>query len=97
MYALAASKLYEIINKLLSQKLAPLLPPKKEDVDPRPAVVDEAEFEESDIVDVRARSFPASPNFFDHGFASQFGEGDEDAWEDEEGDEMGGDPECRTQ
>ncbi|KIK10107.1 hypothetical protein K443DRAFT_670736 [Laccaria amethystina LaAM-08-1] len=58
-------------------KLAPLLPPKKEDVDPRPAVVDEAEFEESDIVD--------------------FGEGDEDAWEDEEEEEMGGDPECRTQ
>lgn len=91
------SKLYEIIDTPLLQKLGPLLPPKKEDVDPRPAVVDEAEFEESDIVDVRARSFPASPNFFDHGFASQFGEGDEDAWEDEGEDEMGGDPECRTQ
>lgn len=61
---------------------------------PRPAVVDEAGFEESDIVEVRERSFPASRDFFDHGFASQFGEGGEEDWEDEDED---GEPECRPQ
>ena len=64
-------------------------------MEPRPEVVDEADFEESDIVDVRARSFPASQNFFDQGFASQFGEGNEDDWEDE--DDEDGEPECRPQ
>ncbi|KAF8150772.1 DnaJ-domain-containing protein [Crassisporium funariophilum] len=83
--------------------LAAVLPPKRADVDPQPAIVDEAEFEESDIVDVRARSFPASPNFFDQGYASQFGDGDDEEWEDDEDDEddmmgdMGGEPECRPQ
>ena len=48
------------------------------DVDPQPEIVDEADFEESDIVDVCARSFPASQNFFDQGFVSQFGEGNDD-------------------
>lgn len=74
------------------------LPPKKRDVEPRPAVVDEAAYEESDIVDVRSRSFPAG-DFFDQGFASQFG-GGEDAWVDEdEDDEFDDDhePECRPQ
>lgn len=54
-------------------------------------------------MDVRARSFPASPDFFDHGFSSQFGEGDEDDWEDENDDGdgyeggMGPEPDCRPQ
>lgn len=57
--------------------LEALLPPKKTDVEPRPAVVDEAEYEESDMV--------------------EFGEGaDEEAWEDDD-DEGGAEPECRTQ
>jgi DnaJ family protein A protein 2 len=65
-------------------------------------VVDDAEFEESDMVDVRARSFPASSDFFDKGFPSQFGE-DESDWEDDdddeydEGDVIGPEPECRQQ
>ena len=83
----------------LGQALEALLPPKKTDVEPRPAVVDEAEYEESDMVEVRARSFPADTDFFDQGFAfaSQFGEGaDEEAWEDDD-DEGGAEPECRTQ
>ena len=64
---------------------------------PQPPVVDEAEFEESDIVDVRARSFPAGSDFFDQGFQSQFGDGDDD-WEDEdEEDHIGAEPECRQQ
>ncbi|KAF9048597.1 DnaJ-domain-containing protein [Panaeolus papilionaceus] len=75
--------------------LEAVLPPKKQDLDPQPAVVDEAAFEESDIVDVRARSYPASQNFFDHGFPSQFG-GDEDDWEDEDDDDMD-EPDCRPQ
>ena len=77
-----------------------VLPPKRTDVDPQPDIVDEANFEESDIVDVRARSFPASPNFFDQGFPSQFG-GDENDWEDEDEDDdddhVNLEPECRTQ
>ncbi|TFK40254.1 hypothetical protein BDQ12DRAFT_628117 [Crucibulum laeve] len=82
--------------KSVDQKaLALLLPPKKLDVEPLPEVVDEADYESSDIVDVRARSFPASQNFFDHGFPSQFGEG-EDAWVDDE-DEDDEEPECRPQ
>jgi len=56
-----------------------LLPPKRADVDPQPETVDEANFEESDIVD--------------------FGEGNDDGWEDEDEDEddMGGEPDCRPQ
>ncbi|KAF9484340.1 DnaJ-domain-containing protein [Pholiota conissans] len=72
-----------------------ILPAKRLEVDPLPEIVDEADFEESDIVDVGARSFPAG-NFFDQGFASQFGEDEED-WEDEEDEEMDGEPECRPQ
>lgn len=61
--------------------------------------MDEAEFEQSDILDVRARSFPAGPDFFDHGFAPQFGGDDEEDWEDENEDEdgMGPEPDCRPQ
>lgn len=47
---------------------------------------------------MRARSFPASPNFFDQGFPSQFG-GDEN-WEDEDDDDdddINLEPECRPQ
>lgn len=50
---------------------------------------------------MRARCFPASSDFFDEGFTSQFGEGDEDDWEDEDDDYddhgLGGEPECRHQ
>ncbi|KAF8199639.1 hypothetical protein BJ912DRAFT_949789 [Pholiota molesta] len=79
------------------QAVEAILPPKRGNVEPLPEVVDEADYEESDIVDVGARSFPAG-SFFDQGFASQFGEGDED-WEDEDEDEdgMGGEPDCRPQ
>ncbi|KAI6133537.1 DnaJ C terminal domain-containing protein [Pisolithus croceorrhizus] len=66
-----------------SAALARLLPPKKVDIDPAPEVMDEAPFEEADLEDVRARCFPASSDFFDQAFASQFGEGDGDEWEDE--------------
>ncbi|KAH0833262.1 putative chaperone regulator [Lanmaoa asiatica] len=82
--------------------LAKHLPPKKANIEPSPDVVDEAPFEEAELEDVRARYFPASSDFFDEGFASQFGEGDEEDWEDEDDDDyddhgMGGEPECRPQ
>ncbi|KAF9466534.1 DnaJ-domain-containing protein [Collybia nuda] len=82
--------------------LGELLPPKRSNPEPRPEIVDIANFEESDIVDVRSRSFPASPNFFDHGFPSQFGD-DEENWEDDDDDDegfpdmRGAQPECRQQ
>lgn len=78
------------------QALEALLPPKKPEMDPKPAVIDEVDFEESDIADVRETPF-AGGNFFDHGFSNQFGD-DEHDWEDEddEEDEMG-EPECRPQ
>lgn len=74
-----------------------LLPPKRAEVDPKPELVDEADYEEGDIIDVRRdRSFPAG-TFFDQGFASQFGE-NEDDWEDEDDeDDIDGEPECRPQ
>ncbi|KAJ7352451.1 hypothetical protein DFH08DRAFT_858973 [Mycena albidolilacea] len=83
--------------------LLSLIPPKKADIEPRPAVVSTAAFEETDIEEVRERYFPAGQDFFDRAFASQFGEGDEDEWEDDEDDdeddEYGapGEPECRQQ
>lgn len=84
----------------MNQVLGELLPPKRSDPVPCPEIVDEADYEESDIVDVRSRSFPASPNFFDHGFPSQFGD-DEENWEDEDEDDdedfPGAQPECRQQ
>ncbi|KAJ7454798.1 DnaJ-domain-containing protein [Mycena latifolia] len=87
--------------KTVDQKtLLSLIPPKKTDIEPRPAIVSTAAFEEADIEEVRERYFPASQDFFDRAFASQFGEGDEDDWvEDEDDDEFGGpgEPECRPQ
>lgn len=69
-------------------------------MDPRPAVIDEVPFEESDIVDVRESPFAPS-NFFDHGFgAAQFGADNEEDWEDdddEDDDEIPGQPDCRPQ
>ena len=85
------------------QALASLLPPKKPEPEPYPETVDVAQYEESDIVDVRSRSFPASADFFDQDFQSQFGGDDEDEWEDEEEEpehdfeHMGAEPECRHQ
>lgn len=76
------------------------MPPKKVDIEPRPEIVDDAKFEESDIVDVRARSFPASASFFDQGFTSQFGEDNEENWEDEDDDEFDHfdtEPQCPNQ
>lgn len=43
----------------------PAATPKMEDVHLRPGIVDEEEFEESNIVDARARSHPARVNVFD--------------------------------
>lgn len=80
-----------------------MLPPKKREPEPYPETVDVAQYEESDIVDVRSRSFPASADFFDQDFQSQFGGDDEDEWEDEEEEpehdfeHMGAEPECRHQ
>nr|VWO95890.1 Uncharacterized protein [Ganoderma boninense] len=80
------------------QALAAILPPKKPEMDPKPAIVDEVPFEESDIVDVRETPFPAGSNFFDHASGFQFGEGDEGDWEDEDDDDDDGiEPECRPQ
>ena len=73
------------------------MPPKKAEMDPKPAVVDEVPFEESDIVDVRETPFPAGSNFFDHASGFQFGEGEEADWEDEDDEDDGMEPECRTQ
>lgn len=88
------------------QALRPLLPPKREDVSPLPAIVDEVDYEEADIEEVRERSFPAGANFFD-GVFGQFGDGaddeEEEDWEDEEEDDHNfgfhpaGEPECRPQ
>lgn len=72
------------------------MPPKKPELSPLPEIVDEANYEEGDVVDVRARSFPPGSDFLNHGFASQFGENDEDAWTDED-EEDDGEPECRPQ
>ena len=79
--------------------LGALLPPKRTDPEPRPQIVDDADFEESDIVDVRSRSFPASQNFFDHGFPPQFGGDSEDDWVDDDDDDggMGPEPQCPQQ
>ena len=76
------------------QALEALLPPKKPEMDPKPAVIDEVDFEQSDIADVRATPF-AGGNFFDHGFSNQFDD-DENDWEDEDEDSAG-EPECRPQ
>lgn len=76
-----------------------LLPPKKQDIDPQSELVEEARFEQCDIEEIRARSFPAGHGFFDHN--SQFD--DDDDWVDEDEDDHLGDndygpqPECRQQ
>lgn len=81
------------------QALEAFLPPKRSNPEPLPEIVVEADFEEGDIADVRSRSFPASPNFFDQ-FAPQFGD-DEDDWVEEDDDEddsgMRPQPECQQQ
>ena len=48
---------------------------------------------------MRAWSFPADSDFFDQAFPSQFGEGNENDWEDEayDDDDGGGPPECQPQ
>lgn len=87
--------------------LARLLPPKKLDMQPQPDIVDEANFEE---IDVRSQSFPASQDFFDHGFANQrddIHDSEDEGWEDEDEDEddiysgygehAHPEPECRQQ
>ena len=76
--------------------LESLLPPKRTNPEPLPEIVVEADFEESDIVDVRSRSFPASQDFFDQ-FAPQFGGDNEDDWEDEDDDDAGAQPDCQPQ
>jgi hypothetical protein len=82
--------------KLSMQSLAKLLPPKKADLDPRPAVVDEAPFEEADPTDV-CTSFWSSDYLLIR--LPQFGDGGEEAWvdEDDDYDDEDGDPDCRTQ
>lgn len=46
---------------------------------------------------MRSRSFAASPDFFDQGFPSQFGEDDDDWEDDEDEDPDGEEPDCRPQ
>ncbi|KAI0077869.1 DnaJ-domain-containing protein [Panus rudis PR-1116 ss-1] len=89
----------EWLKTVDTKTLEALLPPKKPEMDPKPAVIDEVPFEESDIVDARETPSGAS-NFFEHGFANHYGDGDdEDEWSDEDDDDMGPhmEPECRQQ
>lgn len=60
--------------------MAHLLPPKKPDMIPSLATVDEARFERSDISAVRCCLVRLASILM----SIQFGLGDEDAWEDEE-------------
>jgi len=59
--------------------------------------VDDLEFEETDLTEVRPCSYPAGPNFFDQGFPRQFGEGNEDDWLDEDDGEEFGDHQADCQ
>ncbi len=68
---------------------------KETELDPQPDKVDEVKYEEGDFVDVRARSFPAGAEFMDQNFTSQFGEGDDNDWTDDDDDEDG--PDCPQQ
>ncbi|KAI0925708.1 hypothetical protein AcV5_008373 [Taiwanofungus camphoratus] len=83
--------------------LESFLPPKKSEMDPKPAIVDELPFEESDMQDVRETPFSAAgAHFFDHDLGSQYGEGGDAEWEDEDEDEdedehFGAQPECAQQ
>lgn len=54
-------------------------------------------FEEGTLAEVR--DHPAGSGFFDRAFLPQFGEGDENDWEDEEGDDDDDvePPECQPQ
>ncbi|KAG6373423.1 hypothetical protein JVT61DRAFT_6572 [Boletus reticuloceps] len=92
----------EWLRRVDRAALEKLLPPKKANIEPAPEIIDVAAFEEAELEDVRARCFPASSDFFDEDFASQFGGGDEDDWEGDDDDDdddhgMGGEPECRHQ
>jgi DnaJ family protein A protein 2 len=79
------------------QSLANLLPPKKADLEPRPAIVDDAEFEVADPTEVRLFPLIYDPSPLTHPL--QFGDGGEDAWEDDEEDGFDDDEgqDCRTQ
>jgi DnaJ family protein A protein 2 len=67
--------------------LSTLLPPKKEDIEPLPEIVDEANYEESDIGELHS-------TFLDQELEAQF----EDDWEDEDSDDdIHGQPECQPQ
>ncbi|KAJ2922882.1 hypothetical protein H1R20_g14248, partial [Candolleomyces eurysporus] len=63
--------------------LESLLPPKKKDLEPLPEIVDEVDYKESDMAELRS-------TFLDHGF------GDESDWEDDDDDDDE-EPECRPQ
>ncbi|KAG6844960.1 hypothetical protein H0H87_002074 [Tephrocybe sp. NHM501043] len=90
----------EWLKTVDKKALESLLPPKRSNPEPLPEIVTEAEFEESDIMDVRFRSFPADQAFFDE-FSPQFGGDNEDDWSDEDEDdgdyEHGPQPECHPQ
>ncbi|KAG6850691.1 hypothetical protein H0H93_009849 [Arthromyces matolae] len=93
------SFLFLLIDLSHHQALESLLPPKRSDPEPLPEVVTKAQFEESDIIDVRFGSFPAGKTFFD-AFSPQFGDDDDD-WEDDNDDDDdfddGQQPECNPQ
>ena len=75
---ISATNLFRVIQALQS-----LLPPKKKNIEPLPEIVDEVDYEESDIAELRS-------TFLDHGF------GDESDWEDDDDDDED-EPECRPQ
>lgn len=77
-----------------------MLPPRRPDLEPRPAVVDAPKFEEADSADVRTRSFPAGADFLNQSAFSAFQFGadeDEDAWTDDDSDNDMNHPDCPTQ
>lgn len=82
-------KLHAVVFRLIIpiQALESLLPPKKKDLEPLPAIVDEVPYEESDIGELRS-------SFLDGGLDGHFGDHDSD-WEDESDDDD--EPECRPQ
>ncbi|EAU85530.2 chaperone regulator [Coprinopsis cinerea okayama7 len=75
------------LNTVDIKALSTLLPPKKEDIEPLPEIVDEANYEESDIGELHS-------TFLDQELEAQF----EDDWEDEDSDDdIHGQPECQPQ
>jgi DnaJ homolog subfamily A member 2 len=68
------------------QTLTSLLPPKKAEIDPLPAIVDEADYEESDVAEFQS-------TWLEQELQNEF---DED-WEDEDDDEGMDAPECQPQ